>query len=255
MSREPLTIASHEAFAQAVVRLETATDAYREVFKPELSVSNVAVWSMACRLKARTDVANRIGFLRAEALRHSQIEVVEMIHDLVDIIRADPNELMSARIVNCRHCHGEEHRYQWDGAEYAKACEDVEKANVSIAAKGGKPRELPDLLGGFGWDAMADPHPMCPNCYGAGVMHTIIADTTKLSRQGAKLYKGLKIKGNGDREVLMHDQMQARDQLHRLVGAYKDSLAIPSSPAGEVKPGADVHKTYLALVGGGRKSA
>lgn len=254
MSRTPLTIASHEAFAQAVVKLETATDAYREVFPDQsAAMSNVAVWQAACRFKARTDVANRIGFLRAEALRHSQVEVVEMIHDLVDIIRADPNELMRSVVVNCRHCHGEEHRYQWDGAEYAKACEDIDRRNVALAAKGQTPLELPDLLGGFGWDAMADPHPMCPNCYGAGVMHTIIADTTKLSKSASKLYKGLKIKGNGDREVLMHDQMQARDQLHRLVGAYKDSLAIPQLPASDVKPGADVHKTYLTMIAGGRK--
>lgn len=253
MSREALTIATHEAFAQAVVRLETATDAYRDVFKPGPEVSNVAVWSMACRLKARTDVANRIGFLRAEALRHSQVEVVEMIHDLVDIIRADPNELMRTVVVNCRHCHGEDYLYQWEGREYALACEEVEKANVSIVAKNGKPRELPALLGGFGFDARRDPNPMCPNCYGVGVMHTVIADTTKLSKAGSKLFKGIKVKGNGDREILMHDQMQARDQLHRLVGAYKDSLAIPSLPESTVKPGADVHKTYLALVAGGRK--
>jgi phage terminase small subunit len=253
MSRAPLITATHEAFAQAVVKLDTATAAYREVFKPGPEVSNVAVWHQACRLKARTDVANRIGFLRAEALRHSQVEVVEMIHDLVDIIRADPNELQRIVVVNCRHCHGEEHGYQWDGAEYAKACEDVERANVSIAAKGGQPRELPALLGGFGWDAMADPHPMCPNCYGAGVMHTVYADTTKLSKSASKLYKGVKIKGNGDREILMHDQMQARDQLHRLVGAYKDSLAIPQLPNSEVKPGTDVHKTYLTMIAGGRK--
>lgn len=255
MSSSPLTVATHEAFAQAVVRLETASDAYREVFADQVgAMSNVAVWQAACRFKARTDIANRIGYLRAEALRHSQVEVVEMIHDLVDIIRADPNELMRTVVVNCRHCHGEEHRYQWDGAEYAKACDDIAAANVAIEAKGGKPRPLPELLGGFGWDAMADPHPMCPNCYGAGVMHTIIADTTKLSKSASKLYKGLKIKGNGDREVLMHDQMQARDQLHRLVGAYKDSLAIPLPPASEVKPGADVHKTYLTMIAGGKRA-
>lgn len=252
MSSAPLTIATHEAFAQAVVRLETATDAYREVFKPEPHVSNVAVWHMACRMKARTDVANRIGYLRAEALRHSQVEVIEMIHDLVDIIRADPNELQRTVVVNCRHCHGEEHRYQWDGAEYARACDEVERANVSLAAKGQKPRELPDLLGGFGWDAMADPNPMCPECKGAGILHVIIADTTKLSKRAAKLYKGIKVKGNGDREILMHDQMQARDQLHRLVGAYKDSLAIPTLPEATVKPGQDVSKTYLAMVHGKR---
>ncbi len=253
MSRTPLTVADHEKFAQAFVRLGTGTAAYREVYDPERQHANTTAWDRGCRMAARTDIANRIGFLRAEALRHSQVEVVELIHDLVDIIRADPNELQRTVVVNCRHCHGEDFLYQWEGAEYAKACEDIDRANVNIIAKGGKPRELPDLLGGFGFDPRRDPNPMCPHCYGAGVMHTIISDTTKLTPQARKLYKGLKIKGNGDKEILMHDQMQARDQLHRLVGAYKDSLAIPSLPDAHVKPGADVHKTYLTMIAGGRK--
>lgn len=253
MSRTPLPVIDHENFAQAFVRLGGGTAAYREVYDPEHKNANTTAWDRGCRMAARTDIANRIGYLRAEALRHSQVEVVEMIHDLVDIIRADPNELMRSLVVNCRHCNGEEFGYQWDGAEYALACEAVERENVAREAKNLKPKELPPLLGGFGWNPHGDINPMCPHCMGAGVMHTIIADTTKLTPQARKLYKGLKIKGNGDREVLMHDQMAARDQLHRLVGAYKDSLAIPQLPDATLKPGADVHKTYLTMIAGGRK--
>src|SRR3954469_5750409 len=114
MSRTPLDVADHERFAQAFVRLGSGTAAYREVYDPEHTNPNTTAWDRGCRMAARTDIANRIGFLRAEALRHSQVEVVEMIHDLVDIIRADPNELMRFLVVNCRHCNGEDFLYQWE---------------------------------------------------------------------------------------------------------------------------------------------
>jgi phage terminase small subunit len=254
MSASPLTVVDHEKFAQAYVRLGSATHAYREVFDPEHKNANTTAWDRGCRLAARTDIANRIGKLRAEALQHSQVEVVEMIHDLVDIIRADPNELSRSVVVNCRRCHGIGHEYQWiDGAEYAAACDVVEQENEARVRMNQRPRKLPSMEGGFGFDGMGDPAPMCPRCKGAGELHVIIADTTKVSPQARKLYKGIRVKSNGDREILMHDQMQARDQLHRLVGAYKDSLSIPAIPPATVAPGTDVGKVYLQMVAGGKR--
>jgi phage terminase small subunit len=247
----PLTVADHENFVLAHVRLGTATAAYREVYDPERRMPNTTAWENGCRLAARPDISARYRYLRAEALAQSQVKAVALIDDLYDIATADPNELSRALVVNCRHCHGDGHEYQWiDVQEFEAACARIEKENEGRKRQ----KALPEIGGGFGFVLMRDPNPMCPACCGAGEMHVIIADTTKLSPKAAKLFKGIKVKGNGDREVLMHDQLAARDQLHRLTGAYKDSLSIPIPPTGEVKPGADVHRTYLTMIGGGKRA-
>jgi phage terminase small subunit len=248
---QPLTISDHENFAQAHVRLGTATAAYREVYDPEGLVPNTTAWERGCKLAARPDVSARYRWLRGEALAQSQVKVVALIDDLYDIATADPNELARSLVVNCRHCHGDGHEYQWiDVHEFEAAVAKIERENEGRKRQ----KALPEIGGGFGFVLMRDPNPMCPACCGAGEMHVIIADTTKLSPKAAKLFKGIKVKGNGDREVLMHDQLAARDQLHRLTGAYKDSLSIPIPPTGEVKPGADVHRTYLTMIGGGKRA-
>lgn len=247
----PLTVADHENFVQAYVRLGSATAAWREVYDPNGVKPNTTAWEQGCRLSQRPDVSARYRYLRAEALAASQVKVVALIDDLYDIATADPNELCRSVVVNCRHCHGENFEYQWiDVAEFEAEVAKVERENENRKRQ----KALPEICGGFGFVLMRDPNPMCPSCCGAGHLHVIIADTTRLSPQGRKLYKGIRVKGNGDREVLMHDQLAARDQLHRLLGAYKDSLAIPTVPTGEVKPGADVHRTYLSMIAGGKRA-
>jgi phage terminase small subunit len=245
----PLTVADHENFAAAYVRLGTATAAWREVYDPANTMSNSTAWARGCQLAARPDISARYRHLRAEALAQSQVKVVALIDDLYDIATADPNELSRSVVINCRCCYGEGHEYQWiDVEEFEAACAKIERENEGRKRQ----KALPEIGGGFGYVRMREPNPMCPHCCGAGELFVIIADTTRLSPAGRKLYKGIRVKGNGDREVLMHDQLAARDQLHRLIGAYKDSLALPVMPQGEVKPGADVHRTYLSMVRGGK---
>jgi phage terminase small subunit len=247
-----------EHFAQAVVRLGTATAAYREAFDPEGERPHQTHWARGCQLNARPDVSKRVQELRAAALRDSQTDVASLIADLKLLVSADPNELSRSVITNCRHCHGIGHAYQWiDGNEYAAKCDEVQADNDlrREQSKTGKTRDkpLPDCDGGFGFVVRRDPAPMCPNCMGAGQLHVIIADTTKLSPAGSRLYKGIRVKGDGSVEVLMHDQVAARDQLHRLLGAYKDTLAVNQPPAPEVgKSPGDVHRSYLTMIQGGR---
>lgn len=247
-----------ENFAQAVVRLGTATAAYREVFDPEHEYPNNTHWSRGCQLNARPDVSRRVHELRSAALRDSQIDVRVLIEELRDIVAADPGELSRATVVNCRYCHGDGHLYQWFNAdEFALACDEVHNDNEARreASKTGKIKEkpLPTCDGGFGFDMRREPHPMCPACCGAGTLHVVIPDTTSLSPRAARLYKGVRKKGDGSIEILMHDQIAARDQLHRLLGAYKDNLAVNQPPAAETgKSAGDVHRSYLTMIQGGR---
>lgn len=249
-----LPVADHEKFAQAHVRLGTATAAYREVYDPERRMPNTTAWERGCQLAARPDISARIMYLRGVALKNSTVEVVALIQDLVDIITADPNELSRSVVVNCRHCHGENFEYQWiDVAEFEAAVARVEHEN-----EGRKRRKaLPEIAGGFGYVRHREPNGTCPVCCGAGELHVVIADTTQLSPKARKLYKGIRVKSDGSREVLMHDQMQAREQLHRLIGANKDSLQLPGGlpKLDDVKPGADVNRTYMAMIAGGKRVA
>lgn len=254
MSKEMLTVADHEKFAQAHVRLGTATAAYREVYDPERVAPNSTAWERGCHLAARPDIGARIQYLRGLALKDSQVQVVTLIQDLVDIIRADPNELSRSVVVNCRHCYGDGHEFQWiDVAEFEHACAKVERENEGRKRQ----KALPEIAGGFGYVRHRAPNGVCPECCGAGELHVIIADTTALSPGALKLYKGIRVKSDGSREVLMHDQMQAREQLHRLVGANKDSLQLPGNvpKAEDLKPGADVNRSYLAMIAGGKRVA
>lgn len=247
-----------ENFAQAVVRLGTATAAYVEAFDPEREHCHTTHWERGCRLNARPDVSKRVQELRAAALRDSQTDVASLIADLKLLISADPNELSRSVITNCRHCHGVDHLYQWiDADEYVAKCDEVQADNDlrREQSKTGRTKDtpLPTCDGGFGYTVRRDPAPMCPACMGAGTLHVIIADTTKLSPAGLKLYKGIRVKGDGSVEVLMHDQVAARDQLHRLLGAYKDTLAVNAPPAPQVgKSAGDVHRAYLTMLQGGR---
>lgn len=247
-----------ESFAQAVVRLGTATAAYREVFDPEGNAHHSTHWERGCRLNARPDVSRRVHELRAAALATSQISVQVLIDDLKLLVSADPNELSKSVITNCRHCHGIGHAYQWiDTDEYVHECDKVQADNDARreASKTGRTKDtpLPTCDGGFGYTVRRDPAPMCPSCMGAGTLHVVIADTTKLSPAGSKLYKGIRVKGDGSVEVLMHDQVAARDQLHRLLGAYKDTLAVNAPPAPETgKTAGDVHRSYLTMINGGK---
>lgn len=247
-----------ESFAQAVVRLGIAASAYREVFDPGRELPNTTAWERASKLNARPDVVKRVRELRAAALATSQISVQALIADLQDIVEADPNDLCRSVVSACRHCHGIDHKYQWiDADEYVVKCDEVQADNDFRRenSKTGKTRDvpLPTCDGGFGYDVRRDPHGMCPECMGAGFLRVIIPDTTQLGPQARKLYKGIRVKGDGSVEVLMHDQVAARDQLHRLLGAYKDTLAVNQPPAPEVgKSAGDVHRSYLTMIQGGR---
>lgn len=251
---QPLTVLDHEKFAQAFARVGSSAGAYREVYDPEGVMPQTTAWSRGCHLAARRDVSLRIGWLRAKALEHSQIQVVELMHDLYDIATADPNELSRSVVVNCRHCYGDGHEYQWiDVQEFEHACAKIERENEGRKRQ----KTLPEIAGGFGYVRHREPNGICPECCGAGELHVIIADTTALSDKGRKLYKGIRVKSDGSREVLMHDQMAAREQLHRLLGANKDSLQLPGNvpKAEDMKPGADLNRTYLSMIAGGKRVA
>jgi len=239
-----------EAFAQAVVRLTNQQAAYRAAYDVGPSTKWTTVSSEASKLAALPHVAARIRQLQDEAAARTAIPTAaQRIQELREIESADPNQIIGMRWVNCRHCRGEGHAYQWrDEMEYAQAYD----AHVKDKSK--KDELPPDCSGGFGFNGTLDPVKDCPRCWGIGEQRPMVADTTKLTGPAARLYKGVKIKGNGDIEVLLHDQLKARDMLNRIQGIYKDNTAAmppAASTADQVaqaKTPEDRQRAYLRLV-------
>lgn len=257
----PLPNLDDEKFAAALVRHGgNATEAYLETF-PATTAKRPTVWAMACKLRGRPDVRMRYNQLRAAALQAVGIDLASLVQDTFDIAEADPNEIIRAFSGCCRHCHGIDHKYQWrDADEYVAACDEIEAANEqrrNDAPPGARTRDkaLPTFDGGDGYDAHAKPNAACPQCMGVGLRHVVLNDTTELSPAARKLYKGIKVKGDGSLEVLFHDQMQARDMLHRMAGVYKDAPPLPGGSAdGGVPEGVaieDAGDVYMQLVHGG----
>lgn len=140
---------------------------------------------------------------------------------------ADPNELMQMRRLNCRHCHGNDHHFQWrDEAEFE------EQLNAIIAHEKEMQQEDPSYRaayptdeGGYGFNPIGEPHEECPRCYGEGKLDVYFADTRSLSPHGQALYAGIKQTKEG-LEIKINDQKAALDQVARHLGMFNDKLTL-----------------------------
>lgn len=239
-----------ERFAQLCVALDNQSAAYRQSYNVGENTTFSTIAVNASHIAADPEVRARITQLRDEAaLRAGIPSLATRIQELREMEIANPNEIVGYRWVNCRHCRGEEHGFQWKNErEWAMAMDAALKAHQ---------KTLPDAAGGFGFHPYLDPVADCPNCFGAGDKVPWVADTSKLTGGARRLYKGIKIKGNGDIEILLHDQMQARDMLNRIQGAYKDGANnIPQAPqstaaAAQAQTSPEERqRTYLRMVSG-----
>lgn len=137
------------------------------------------------------------------------IDAKRVLQMWVDIASADPGELVELRHLNCRHCWGIGHAYQWNAREYADA-----------AAKAMTDGKLPPLMeGGDGWRKTRDPNPDCPECCGEGVEDVKFKDTRHLKGKARLLYAGVKTTKNGV-EILMRDQDAALANIAKALGMF-----------------------------------
>lgn len=85
----------------------------------------------------------------------------------------------------------------------------------------------------------------------------IVAETSTLSEKARKLLKGVRMTTAGI-EVVMHDQIAARDMLHRMAGAYRDGAKLPGDPGTDPGEAIDMETitpdnakdAYMSLVHG-----
>lgn len=162
-------------------------------------------------------------------------ERTEITADMVlqrwwDIATADPNDLVQLRRLCCRYCFGIDHHYQWvDEVEYQTRYD----TELKQAQEKEREPELPNDLGGYGFDRMLRPHPKCPKCRGEGVVDIHMEDTKHTTAKGRLLYAGIKTTQAGI-EIRTQDQGKALENVARHLGMFTDRLEV----------NANVHHTF-----------
>lgn len=239
-----------EAFAQGCVELANQSAAYRRAYQVGATTKWTTIATDASRLALDPEVAARIRELQDRAAAAVCLPTAsQRIAEMREVEQANPDEIIGIRWVNCRHCRGVDHKYQWrDDMDYAAACD----AALGVMRTG----KLPSMDGGFGFNGTLEPISDCPVCWGVGEQRPYVADTSKLSRGAARLYRGAKIKADGSVEIILADKSKYTDMLNRIQGIYKDNTAAQppaSSTATQVaaaKTPEERQRTYLRLVSG-----
>jgi|SRR5580658_1410009 phage terminase small subunit len=235
--------AQEESFCRDFIESNNAAQAYRSNYDCRI-VDNAHVWRAARELRTKPKILVRIRELEREATLVTLTTARQLLQDWVDIANADPNEIVRVERGACRHCYGREYRYQWLNEN---------EVAVAITEALNKDKPIPDVSGGMNYDPKAPPALECPYCFGEGMAQVHIADTTRLSPQTRKLYKGAKMNRWGEIEVLMHDQQMARESIAKMFGVFKEgagaSLNPPEAPkaiAREASP-EEAQAAYLRM--------
>lgn len=191
------------------------------------NVAHVKSFGWVSNPSAKPLVYKAIRKAMEERSIRTQVTADKVLERLWNIVIADPNELMQNRRVNCRHCHGIKHEFQWkDEEEFEKALQ------ATIAEEEAMQVDFPNYQakyptddGGYGFIAVKSPHDDCPKCNGEGYAEQIFLDTRNLSPQAQALYAGLKTTKDGI-EIKTHDQQAALVSVARHLGMFNDKLTL-----------------------------
>ncbi|MBB3773863.1 phage terminase small subunit, partial [Angulomicrobium tetraedrale] len=172
---------------------------------------------MASRILRNPDVAAAIRMAMAERARRTQIDADAVLHRWWATATANPNDVIQHIRGACRYCHGTDHAYQWrDRREFRTAL-------AQARAKMEPDDLLPSEEGGFGYNALAEPHPECPRCDGIGESMVVALATN--SPLATPLYDGLKKTKDGI-EFHLADRAKALEMVARHLGMFNDKLKL-----------------------------
>lgn len=210
-------------FVDHYLRYRNATQAYKfAVDKPNMPREQAATSGATLLRDPRVQDAIHHG--AKTAFSGSAASVGWLLQRFLDIATADPRELIGLKVGCCRFCHGDGHGYQWREREYLEALDEAERA-VRLAPPSLRAEvRMPDLAGGFGYNATRPPHPECPQCHGEGVERFVPRDTDNLSDQALLLFGGVKVKPNGGYEIIIADRQKALENVGRIMGAFTDNV-------------------------------
>ncbi len=161
----------------------------------------------------------------AEARKHqqerTQITADAMLQQAWLIATADARELIETKVACCRHCWGENFRYQ-------RTVSEMNHARESWRAEGKAPEDF-DEEGGIGFNPHRPPHPDCTACVGDGYAREVIKDTRYLSPAAAQLYAGVKRTKEG-LQVLTHSKEAFAEKIWKYLGMYERDNQQKSDP-------------------------
>jgi phage terminase small subunit len=163
------------------------------------------------RLK-KPPVKREIENIRASMKNKVQLNTNIIVDDILNVITADPRDLVEIVTESCRYCHGEGHLYQFTQNEYWRKKWDAELKN----------EPPPHPMGGTGFNPHRDPHPDCPECFGKGIVIERLKDVRDLSPAAAALYMGVERTKSG-LKINMRNKDAAREAAARFLGMNKET--------------------------------
>lgn len=198
-----------EMLIQEYVMCGNAGRAYRTVMGESRSRDPARA---AREILRRPDVLARLRVHQDAIAQMSVKSTSSLVRELEEMVEADVGELVRLKQGSCRWCHGVAGFYQWrDMAEYETA----------LTAAINKQKEPPEMIGGFDYRFDRPPNPDCAKCEGEGLQRVFLADTESISPGARRLYKGIECNPDGSvKKVLLHDQLAARQELHRVRGMH-----------------------------------
>jgi phage terminase small subunit len=178
----------------------------------------------ASRLLANVKVSALIQTAMQKRSDRTEITQDMVLQRWWTIANADPNELIQYRRTSCRHCHGENHAYQWrDHEEFDHA---VERATQKQGTR------LPTDDGGY--DSRLEPVESCPRCNGEGDGEVFAADTRKITGAARLLYDGVKLTEKGF-EVKTRDRDKALENVARHLGMFTTKTELTGKDGGPIQ--------------------
>lgn len=149
---------------------------------------------------------------RKQQQERTQITADAMLQQAWLIATADARELVETRVACCRHCWGENFRYQ-------RTVSEMNSDREQWATEGKAPEEF-DEQGGIGFNPHRPPHPDCTACVGDGHAREVIKDSRYLSPAAVQLYAGVKRTKDG-LQVLTHNKEAFAEKLWKHLGMYE----------------------------------
>lgn len=247
-------------FARLAFELGDNVEAYKRSYNVT-TMNPRSIQNAAYQLSVHDDIVAAIDSMREDAAYVAQLNVAWVLKQYMQIATADVNELIEARNVNCRHCHGADHKYQWiDAAEWIEALNKALEFNARMESTSPSRRsplmEIPTDDGGYGYWGTREPHPKCPKCFGNGTLDVHVHDTRKLKGPARLLYDGVKTTANGI-EVKVRDRDAALAFLAKFLklGEGDRPPLIPNGEPAEklveaVNDPVEVSKVYAQIMGG-----
>lgn len=190
-------------------------------------------------------LSQRRSEVRQEIREQAKFDRETLLNELWHTALADDTELSQVRRVCCRHCHGDEHAYQYTPAEW-RARLASHTAECLEAKDSQQPAPPPLDEPGAWYDGRLAPHHDCPECFGNGQETIYLADTRTLSPSAKRLFAGVKVTKEGI-DVKTRSKEAAQEKLMRHLGLYEadnkqgaDALAQSvrdlMSTAGTIRP-------------------